>query len=1172
MLLLLLFACRCGDPQSGPTDDVDNAPQDSGGEDSGFVDDDGPESPNDLESLDTEPNDTREDALAIPYGIADRVEVSEDDVDWFVLEAEQAGTLRVWAWDATGQLSVRADAGEGADLDAAEGSRLAMELEVEPGPVYLELQADDATDLQLALDFLPEAPVVTGLESETVEVGDTLVVTGENLGYTEDHVVVWIGAVPAMVTRVLPERIEATVPYGAVSGAVVVEVVGQRASTEPEVEVEHEAYPEVEPVDLDELPQDEEGVVEAALTVVMDPTAAYADLVAAADATGASWELLFWSSNLNTYEIFFTDDPDEVELEARSELMAAASGVDSVGTVQLISEEAGLDLDSDPFLDSLAGGSIQDGWTLYAGTQLAGAVDAQRLFNALASEAYDPVRIGVSDMGVWRHGVTGGPASFQFEQYDDTTPGVRVWEWSPANTAWEEDPDPTIWDPHSGSDHGTMVTGVFAAVSDGTPGQGEASGLLAGFHAQGVDDDGDGSVDEAGESVPFQVDSYINHTSFARWNQRLVEAARQDYDVFNISYGWDHVPSASGWVRGRAFRVGNGTLWFLSAGNDGVDAATHWPGGAQSRRNIATVGAAGAYTTVVGSHTVTADTRDHWSTSRSSNHGPTLTLVAPDRIASPGLQSAGTHAVGFKEFDGTSCASPHAASLGAMLRYLRPDLSPRTVRDLMVTTGTDITARDSSWNTDVQRIHWLRAMTAPMFVDRWADVDWSPYSWVAEQDADATLWSIELDPATGLTDGTAFYQAIWEDCSDPAELLLSHDGLRIAALCTDSDTVVIATTETGAVISETYIGGDIGVRPRAWVSPEGFLMATWQLSGQVYLSAWDMVSGEEVWSDVISSAGAYDLDVSETSWDAQQLVVLTSGNDAGELHLFDAHPELHSWSQDLLYDGDLVGDYPYAQVPRALALDPDGGRLSLVFSGNSTDEELLDIPVDSTGTPTPTADMAGFVRMTDAGPLERPYDLAYWPNRPDGYGTMLLVPLWESGRLALLEDYSDESYPDRWNTVATWVIADDANPEKVDFLQNGAGAYMVSASEETWSQLAFDPFASGVDNSFANTYTGFNGIAGLDTSPLVSFVHPRPGAHRAGLLEAVVLVRDDRAVAVTCTLGTTEAEVREATPRAGFWTCPALDLDGLSADDALWAEVETEGGETYSTRILLRPH
>ena len=73
----------------------------------------------------------------------------------------------------------------------------------------------------------------------------------------------------------------------------------------------------------------------------------------------------------------------------------------------------------------------------------------------------------------------------------------------------------------------------------------------------------------------------------------------------------------------------------------------------------------------------------------------------------------------------------------------------------------------------------------------------------APQDADATLWSIQLDPATGLTDGTAFSQAIWADCSDPAELLLSHDGLRIAAEQNPANAEILLAANPFAIFLQT---------------------------------------------------------------------------------------------------------------------------------------------------------------------------------------------------------------------------------------------------------------------------------------------------------------------------------------------------------------------------------
>ena len=74
------------------------------------------------------------------------------------------------------------------------------------------------------------------------------------------------------------------------------------------------------------------------------------------------------------------------------------------------------------------------------------------------------------------------------------------------------------------------------------------------------------------------------------------------------------------------------------------------------------------------------------------------TLVKPEVSAADGVT---THTPGFMPFFGTSAASPHAASIAALIKQARPDYTNAQIRAAMQATALDIRApgidRDSGY-------------------------------------------------------------------------------------------------------------------------------------------------------------------------------------------------------------------------------------------------------------------------------------------------------------------------------------------------------------------------------------------------------------------------------------------------------------------------------------------
>ncbi len=246
-----------------------------------------------------------------------------------------------------------------------------------------------------------------------------------------------------------------------------------------------------------------------------------------------------------------------------------------------------------------------------------------------------------------------------------------------------------------------------------------AENITTGFHGSHVaglvgaaTDNGTGVSGACFECVviPYKIGfggaSNVDAKFVADLTEALVEAGNSDAVVINMSLGTsrDHAPlrAAVDYARSR------GKVIVAAAGNSQL--------GQQGPSGVPNYPA--AYPGVI----AVANTRPDDSISPDSTNGDYVDVAAPgnpilltwDTRLTTALtpELAPTHGVGFKVLSGTSMASPIVAGLVALMKTVRPDLSPDEVEGLLKQSSVDLGAAGPDPVFGAGRIDALGAVQA----------------------------------------------------------------------------------------------------------------------------------------------------------------------------------------------------------------------------------------------------------------------------------------------------------------------------------------------------------------------------------------------------------------------------------------------------------------------------
>lgn len=1096
-MLLLALACRGCD--ADPTDTSQPLDDTGGGTVEGIAD------------YDAEPNDSREQAIALPYGGGGRSTVGgEDPADWFVVHAAHDGEIRAWVLEGLVELSIES---EGRDH-------------------YLQVTATEETEYALLVDFLPDPAWVDAVDD--LVVGEEAQLRGGGFGSRPDLLRVHVDGVVFPVLEAEEEVLTVLVPYGASSGSLQL-VSGGHPAQAVSVDVQAPEYVLSPLPGASVLASGPEGdFVPGSLVLQVGPRVTADDVEAISKAHGG--EVEGWSPHARLFQLAVPTQ-DYEELLALAAELAMEDGVESASPVFAGEDTEPGQWDSAPFYNLSP-------TRRYASHETSGLESAWRTVETFGGPTREAVQVafvdtGISDQAHWPAGCD--PGFEPFPSSSNGGPGFRLFELDPQLQYGQApalqdlgDIPSTCQDAIDG--HGTACVGVLAALGPRDEVPSKANGALAGFA-------------RAGRDPPFnaRVDVYstllAGGTSLTIPQMLATLAQVPDLGVIGVNWGLPGNTSVN------PFEHRTDNVFLVAAHNRNSDVGTDWPARKTTHAHTLAIGAADPVT----------DTRKDYS-----NFG-----IGVEMAASTDIWGIYGGPNGFTAVGGTSAATPFTTAAAAFVRWLAPDLQASSVAALLVETGADVSF-DSSWQRPtMRRLHWARLATSPPIVSA-MDLEVQPLLLVGDR-ADSSITALPLDESTGLPAGPGTRAPA--GCLDPVDIQVSPDGARAAVVCSGTDSVailslhsleVIAEVELEEIVGNDFLSPDIGIHNRSWMSLTGMLYVPGVADGHTTVSMIDVYRGELLGTRVITEVdGTVPWGIAPISHTQDWVALLTSQGDAGHLVNLYADPHGRSWEGGTL-SASAFGDYYPAEYPTGLALSPDGETLAVSFSGKFSDTELVDVPVSALSATVEGG--KGYFMRSEGLVLERPYDVAWAPDVGlDGIQT-LFVPSWADESLVRLEKLGD-GYPEGWEVTGTWETSTGGNPERVHVLQNGRAVYMSSWKGSVgMAQLPVDQSFAG--RSFDDTIGGFDQPVGVMVTPLVSIVHPRHDASIGGQLEAVFLLRSGSAASVDCVIskwdGTEITRHALGALPAGYHSCPAFYLN-----DEQGVRVKVEVSESHQTEAGL---
>lgn len=315
-------------------------------------------------------------------------------------------------------------------------------------------------------------------------------------------------------------------------------------------------------------------------------------------------------------------------------------------------------------------------------------------------------------------------------------------------------------DPDDDNGHGTHVAGIVAGDGAGISGVAPGATLLA---YKVLDASGNGS-----ESL------FI--AALERAMDPNGDGSTDDHaDIINVSLGAAAGSPDDPAVKAVQNAVAAGAVVVISAGNSG---------------GFYTIGTPGIAPAAI---TVGAVDRENRRAGFSSRGPAPGSLLPKPEVMAPGVAIVSAHAGGGTiAMSGTSMAAPHIAGIAALLRAIRPDLTPAEIKSAIVSTavplGTEVMAEGAG------RVDAFAAASANLFaspaVIGFGRTSGSPQVWTSSVTVPLTNHSAVTRTLTsgaeGLVDGVSIASSPSQVTLEPGEtagvsITITVDNARVAA-------------------------------------------------------------------------------------------------------------------------------------------------------------------------------------------------------------------------------------------------------------------------------------------------------------------------------------------------------------------------------------------------------
>lgn len=419
--------------------------------------------------------------------------------------------------------------------------------------------------------------------------------------------------------------------------------------------------------------------------------------------------------------------------------------------------------------------------------------------------------------------------------------------------------------------HGNGTAGLIGGLSQSDPPwydgiertSTNANGILASLDQFNIDDDGDGTIDDDGESTEFGITVYnaVGEASddgrpvmYSMWLPDVIEKLASalpsnvvvDFQVQLQRPGWDSFSYWNSAFSTAMLNLCRDRILIFPAGNEGsseprqnfiAEVAQQ-----QCPSNVLIVGA-----THAGGNGSGDDEHASFTAPGESNYGTHVHLLAPgDGMIIPyahrGMMGGITY--GYAAGGGTSVSAPLVASAAALARALT---------DASTVSGAMIVSYLEAYSDDVSAVYTQTSEPARLNLHRLLShllptssdpAQYRPPSVYAVDYDDQVLIAQEIDDVeTGSLPGSAVTVDISAECSNPVDVEVHPLGDVVYVLCKGNNVIAAYDTTNLELIDTLPLDGTVNAYGQMTIAADGLLYVPTTSGSTHQLESFDTYTG-----------------------------------------------------------------------------------------------------------------------------------------------------------------------------------------------------------------------------------------------------------------------------------------------------------------------------------------